>query len=116
MMKVPCVGCGRLFLEEDGFTRCLECRERTKVYTHQLHRRRGVRDFPRHDCHLCRKHKEHVRQLIRRWDQRQAWMVTRCKKGHRWLRRGPYEPCPTCSFKAGQAYLKQLKQMRRKTS
>jgi hypothetical protein len=92
-----CTSCGRRFREE-GYVRCHPCRERAKVYLHQLHKRREwAKAFRDHRCDLCRKYAAFCTQLNKRWDERGIWMWTRCSKGHKyqtWKQHGSY--CYTC--------------------
>lgn len=96
-----CTYCGRKF-REDGFIRCQECRERSKVREHQLHKRRASRScafgrrFKKHDCRLCRKHRGLVKALIERWDRRRIWMKVKCFRGHWYLNWGSNSYCGTC--------------------
>lgn len=109
-MRTPCSSCGRLFQEADGFTRCRPCRERAKVYGHQLHRRRNVEGYRNHRCPLCTKHQAHVRMLRKRWDDRGIYVWKVCRpKGHRWFVMDGSGVCPHCAWLTGQAYLKSLK-------
>lgn len=67
-MSRVCHGCMRTF-SSTHYVRCQFCRERSKVYLHQLFKRRRVRDFPRHNCALCRKHKAFVKSQIASWNE-----------------------------------------------
>ena len=98
--------------EADRNTRCLDCRERAKVYLHQLHKRRGAGHgrFLSHDCKLCRKHRAHVQALHRRWDERGAWMIYTCAAaGHRELRDGKHKPCGPCMLEWNRRVMKTMK-------
>lgn len=92
-----CHYCGRNF-KDDGYVRCPGCRERAKVYQHQLHKRRGqYKPFKRHICGLCRKHRKLCVALNSRWDERGIYVFVTCPRGHRrfrWSRSNDY--CSTC--------------------
>lgn len=105
-MPTTCVSCGRDFRADQRFTRCLKCRELTKVYTHQLHRRRGVVNYTLHTCPLCRKHKLHAQQLVNRWNERGIYVLERCSKSHVWFRYRRSESCPICQTKVTKEWYK----------
>lgn len=50
-----------------------------------------------HSCVLCRKHRQHVKRLIERWDQRDIYRFATCYKGHRWFKWKQSERCQICS-------------------
>lgn len=108
-MKAPCTSCGRPFVVGDRYSRCPGCRNRAKVYQHQLHRRRGVAGFEDHDCSLCRKYRAHVRAVRARWDRRGVYRWVTCKTGHSYFREGGHE-CPVCARKKATNYLNSIQE------
>lgn len=117
----PCTSCGRKFRSADPrLMRCQGCRERAKVYQHQLHLRRGYMMRPIggrakpsfHSCELCRKHKKHVERLIERWDQRGIYLFEACPKGHRWFKWKQHERCQVCSEISRQQYIADLRRQK----
>lgn len=110
--RLPCLGCGRGFVPElERQTRCQDCRERAKVYFHQLHRRRGVERYLNHDCRLCRKHRAHVREVRRRWDARGAWVILTCDQGHEELRAHRSNHCSACTLEWNRIAMQELRRV-----
>jgi hypothetical protein len=108
----PCSRCG-LRAASPGHPTCRFCRERQKVYLHQLHKRRGwIEHFRRHGCVLCRRHQAYVKALHERWDERQVWMPLRCWKGHVYMKSSENATCGACALEISKAFLKSLAKKR----
>lgn len=111
MKNSLCTGCARKLRPRDGDrVRCLECSEWAKVREHQLHKRRAWREsYKRHTCHLCRKWKDFVKQIVGRWDERDIYVVKKCSKGHEWMKWNTCNSCSVCRDEWNQKYVKELR-------
>lgn len=105
---MTCSGCSRSF-RQDGYQRCRKCRESAKVTEHQ----RRQRGFRRHSCLLCRKHKRLVKELNRRWDERDVYVRKRCPEGHCWYKYRANQRCTTCQCELNKKIMREMKRRER---
>jgi len=90
-----------------GRVQCVTCNERAKVRQHQLHKRRSwYLPYRNHACRLCLKYSLFVKELKARWDERGAWVLRRCRKGHEIMEESPTKPCQVCAWEIGQEFLR----------